>query len=355
MFEFTLFDNRYRVINQIGKGGMGVVFEVDDMANANGSVALKYCPETDIESQRRFCREVRIMANINHPNVMPVLTQNDSHNPPYFTMPIAACSIADEIPFYRPTEDILNIFLEICKGVKAIHDAGFTHRDLKPANIMRMQDSTVVISDLGLAKFNERDSTILTQIGMGLGTNFYSAPEQLIGDAANVDARADVYALGKILYELISGDIPFSVDYRKIPDGLKQIVENAIQNPLDLRYQSVSELMNAIQNYFHSQQKPQVITDIEKEKLISELRHSKTFAATHLLIERLEKYPSFTLYEVNRILKAAIKNDQLGWIVTDSDVSDFLNRIAVPHMANISDADQRNILDKVIQERNNRD
>ena len=355
MFEFNLFDNRYRVINQLGKGGMGVVFEVDDMANTNGNVALKYCPETDIESRRRFCREVRIMANINHRNVMPVLTQNDSYNPPYFTMPIAVCSIADEINSYPSIDTILNTFLEICVGVQAIHNAGFTHRDLKPANLMRMQDGRVVVSDLGLAKFNERDSTVLTQIGGRLGTNFYSAPEQLIGYAANVDARADVYALGKILYELISGDIPFAVDYRKISDGLKQIVEKAIQNPLDLRYQSVSELMNAVENYLYlNSQAPQFIDDVGKKELIDELFNSGNFAKTHQLIAQLNKYPFFTLKDIERILDAAILNNQFGWIVTDFDISDFLYKIAVPQMAKILDSNQKEILNRVIDEQKNR-
>ena len=138
-------DGRYLVEAEIGRGGMGIVLRVFDVIEVE-QVALKYCPSDEDEQLRRFAREVRLMANIEHENVMPVTASNLTYDPPYFTMPLATGSIADEIAAGISEDDALEIFKEICHGVQACHNGGTTHRDIKPSNAMRLQDETIVVT-----------------------------------------------------------------------------------------------------------------------------------------------------------------------------------------------------------------
>lgn len=264
-------DGRYHVLGEIGRGGMGCVLQVTD-AMSGESFALKYCPALDEVARRRFCREVRIMARINHPHVMPVVTHNEEHAPPYFTMPIAASSIADEIHANSDVNLTLRIFIEMCMGVQAIHNAGSTHRDIKPENAMRMHDGRVVISDLGLAKLDDRDTTILTQTAMFLGTRLYCAPEQLFPSGSReADARTDVFQLGKVLYALLTGEQPALIDEQRVVAGLSHIVGRATQQHPDRRYQTVVQLMDAVQNYIRSQD-PQATSNSQYESLLEQAR-----------------------------------------------------------------------------------
>ena len=187
MTEFKpgdLIDSRYVVKGEIGRGGMGVVLCVEDR-QANKEVALKYCQDNatllDMDEQlRRFKREVRMMAGIQHENVMPVLASNLDYEPPYFVMPVADRSLAKEVSLGMNEIQALDVFKSICRGVQAVHSAGGTHRDIKPLNIMRMPDGRIVVSDLGLIKLDPRDSSTLTQTAQFIGTRVYCAPEQLL-------------------------------------------------------------------------------------------------------------------------------------------------------------------------------
>lgn len=260
MFDvMDLIDDRFQVQNELGRGGMGVVLRVLDK-NSGEVVALKYCLMEDGDSERRFAREVRAMGSIQHHNVMPVLYHNLDYSPPYFTMPLAGHSIQDELEGVLEEGELevefeeneaLEVFKDICHGTQAIHNSGATHRDIKPANVMRMPDGTTVISDMGLVKLDPRDTTILTQTAAFVGTRIYSAPEQF-GGSRDVDERADIYQLGKVLYQLISGDLPNLIDKARLPSGLGYIVERATREHPDQRYQSVGALMDAIEGYIRA-------------------------------------------------------------------------------------------------------
>lgn len=251
MFENNdVIDNRYQVIEEIGRGGMGAVLRVV-VRNTNEQVALKYCMEYGDEIlRRRFSREVRFMASIDHAHVMHVLNHNLDHNPPYFTMPIALNSISSEIGNGLPENEAIEIFKQICLGIQAIHNATGTHRDIKPENAMRMPEKVVVVSDLGLVKLEPRDTTILTQTAMFLGTRAYCAPEQLLpGGSRGADPRTDIFQLGKTLYQLITGEVPVLIDTGRLPTGLIYIIQKATRQHPDQRYQTVGVLMDAVENY----------------------------------------------------------------------------------------------------------
>jgi len=226
-----------------------VVLRVLDQTDGT-PLALKYCPSTEEEQLRRFEREVRVMANIEHENVMPVLSNNLGNRPPYFTMPLASGSIADEIAAGLSEDEGLEIFRRICSGVQAIHNEGSTHRDIKPLNAMRLPDGRIVVTDLGLAKLEARDTTTLTQTAQFLGTRAYCAPEQLLpGGSREADARTDVYQLGKTLYEVLTGESPALIDPGRLPRGMGYVVERATRELPAQRYQTVGALMDAIATY----------------------------------------------------------------------------------------------------------
>lgn len=249
-------DDRFEIIEEIGKGGMGTVLRVKDLTS-NQDVARKYCHENVEIAVQRFARETRFAAGLDHKHVITVLHHNLNHEPPYFTMPMAERSVAEEIRRKLLDEnEALSAFNQMCLGVQAIHNAGGIHRDIKPDNALRMPGETVVISDFGLVKLDPRDTTTLTPTVAILGTRRYSAPEQLAGESRDVDFRTDVYPLGKVLYEMITGKSPVVVTEEGVPPGIAYIVHRATQQTPDQRYQTVDELMDAVSDYIASKTSP---------------------------------------------------------------------------------------------------
>lgn len=242
-----IIDSRFKVIADIAQGGMGAIIRVLD-ATTSTPVALKYCMEP--ECYARFAREVRIAQQINHPNVMRVLHSNVDHDPPYFIMPLANHSLAREIvASWWTNEHALNAFLSLCQGVAAIHAAKATHRDIKPLNALRMPDGSIAVSDLGLARLDDRDSTTLTATMAQMGTWDYMAPEQRSGDTKNADARTDVFQLGKVLYELFTKEPPTAMDLDLVPRGIRDIIVRATKRLPDHRYQHVNDMILDVEKY----------------------------------------------------------------------------------------------------------
>ena len=236
-----------------GIGGQGTVVVVRKDGD-DAELALKYCNATDDESLRRFAREVRMMSGIIHPNVVPIIDASPEGRPPYYVMPLARHSLLEEIASVKgDIERVVQIFLDICAGVRAIHSAGGVHRDLKPPNVLRMSDGRLVVSDLGSAKLSNRDTTVLTTTMAPLGTDCYRAPEQMVpGGNRDADERTDVFQLGKILFELYSGEIPAVLNLELLEDGLRGIVRKATRDDPQRRYQSVGELLDALSMWLES-------------------------------------------------------------------------------------------------------
>jgi eukaryotic-like serine/threonine-protein kinase len=249
-------DGKYFVRSFIGRGGMGDVLRVQDH-QTNHTFALKYC--RDAKSRQRFAREVRIMEKISSKHVIPIIDANLRFDPPYFVMPLGERSLDNDIEKLKGNEGaVLDIFGQICAGVKDIHDHGVFHRDLKPANVLRLTDGTVIVSDLGLATFEDRDTSILTSAIQQIGTEDYLAPEQRqTGGGAEADIRTDVYQLGKLLYCLITGCTPRWVEFAKLSPGLAHIIRRATSENPEGRYQNVATLMSALNIYRASQDSKQ--------------------------------------------------------------------------------------------------
>ncbi len=197
---------RYRLDSLIGRGGMGIVYRATDLELMR-EVAIKVISEaTSTDSRHRFIREARAAAALNHPNIISVYDVGESHGVPFFVMELVQ---GPSLGSARPSDlsRIVEIGLQICTALEHAHANKIVHRDLKPDNVLLSgTGQSVKLADLGLAL--PGDGTRISQAGLVLGTPSYMAPEQALGKA--VDARADLYALGVLLYELTTGRLPFT-------------------------------------------------------------------------------------------------------------------------------------------------
>jgi serine/threonine protein kinase len=237
----------------IGQGGFADVYRaVDRKQTRPGAplVAVKLLRDVqsvDPEAIRRFKRELRLLEQLEHPNVIPVLGQGETpEDGVWYAMPLAQGSLAAFIEEINgnPAE-IVDLMRQVCAGLGYVHEQGIFHRDLKPGNILRTANGSWAISDFGLAVEVERKTTVLTStLRAGLGSWWYTAPEQWKA-ARSADHLSDIYSLGKVLQELVTGESP--VNNEMSPGLLRPIVERATANRPEQRYQSVSEFLVALE------------------------------------------------------------------------------------------------------------
>jgi serine/threonine-protein kinase len=199
----TLSAGRYRIERELGRGGMATVYLAQD-EELERPVAVKVLARhlaDDDDFRARFQREARLAGRLSHPNVVGVYDAGDT----YIVMeyvPGTSLAEAGRLPPAR----VVSLGVQACAGLQHAHDAGFVHRDVKPANLLVRDDGVLKIADFGIARAAE--STRHTQIGTLLGTAAYLAPEQISGDDAT--AASDVYSLGAVLYELLTGRPPYA-------------------------------------------------------------------------------------------------------------------------------------------------
>jgi serine/threonine protein kinase len=204
----------YRILKALGAGGMGVVFEAEDMQLKRG-VALKVMkPEygTNDEARQRFLREARAAAAIQHDHIVTIYQVGEDRGLPYLAMQLLqgeslAARLAREKQL--PIPEVLRIGREIAEGLAAAHERGVIHRDIKPGNIwLEGERGRIKILDFGLAR--AADDVNLTRTGTIMGTPEYMSPEQARGKG--VDARSDLFSLGCVLYDMCAGQAPFHAD-----------------------------------------------------------------------------------------------------------------------------------------------
>jgi formylglycine-generating enzyme required for sulfatase activity/predicted Ser/Thr protein kinase len=205
---------RYRVIRLLGKGGMGTVFLADD-TQLERQVALKvpqFSADDGEEVLERFYREARAAATLNHPNLCPVYDVGEIDGIHYLTMAyIDGRPLSDSLRPGQPMSVDIAVST-VCKLARAMaeaHEKGIVHRDLKPSNIFVNQRGEPVVMDFGLARRNDSQDARLTKTGAVLGTPAYMSPEQIKGEVDAIGPCCDIYSLGVILYELLTGELPF--------------------------------------------------------------------------------------------------------------------------------------------------
>ena len=204
---------KYEIVQKLGEGGMAVVYLATDLKHGR-KVAVKILrPElASALGPDRFLREIQVTAGLSHPHILPLYDSGEADGFLYYVMPyMPGESLSDLIKRERQLslEDAIRIGREVAEGLGHAHSHGLIHRDIKPENIM-LSGGHAVIADFGISRaVSEAGGDKLTQTGMAIGTPAYMAPEQAAGDT-NLDGRADVYALGCVLYEMLIGDVPFT-------------------------------------------------------------------------------------------------------------------------------------------------
>ena len=207
-------DGRFLITEVLSRSGMGSVFKAEDTLNGNALVAIKV-PHLEYESDpgffSRFQREERIGLELHHPFILKFIPAQGQKSRPYIvTEYLSGCTLAHLLQATRPLpeNDALKIASRMCEAVQHMHDHGIIHRDLKPQNVMICRDRTIRIMDFGIARDDR--SRRITRVGNtpAMGTPDYMAPEQVKGKRA--DKRTDIYNLGALLYEMLTGAVPFA-------------------------------------------------------------------------------------------------------------------------------------------------
>jgi eukaryotic-like serine/threonine-protein kinase len=205
----TIAEGRYRIERTLGHGGMAVVYLAEDQ-ELQRQVAVKVLTEglaVDGTLRARFLREARLAARLSHPNVVRTYDAGEANGTLFIVMEhVPGRTLADLGKL--PASEAVEVARQACAGLQHAHDAGLVHRDLKPANLLLRTDGVLKIADFGIARAAEL--TRLTEVGTVLGTAAYLSPEQAAGE--EVTSAADLYSLGAVLYELLTGRPPHQVE-----------------------------------------------------------------------------------------------------------------------------------------------
>ena len=257
-------DGRYEILEIIGVGGMAVVYKAHDNQE-NRTVAVKILkPEfvSNEEFLRRFKNESKAIAMLSHPNIVKVYDVSFGDLIQYIVMEYIEGITLKEYIEQRGSlrwKDAVHFTIQILKGLQHAHDKGIVHRDVKPQNIMVLPDGTIKVTDFGIARFARSDQRTITD--KAIGSVHYISPEQARGE--KTDEKSDIYSLGVILYEMITGQMPFQAESAvsvaimqlqrepktpteingSIPMGLEQITMHAMQKTPERRYQSAAEML----------------------------------------------------------------------------------------------------------------
>ncbi|RMG15264.1 MAG: serine/threonine protein kinase [Planctomycetota bacterium] len=295
---------RYELLEEIGRGGMGIVYKARD-PERDRLVALKVMIEADDDEVRvaRFQREAELAGSLDHPGIVKIHDAGQVEGIPYFTMDlVVGDSLDDLLEGQGVDRDLaLRVVAQAARAVDHAHERGIVHRDLKPGNIIiDRRTREAKITDFGLARDLAR-TTRLTQVGQAVGTPYYMAPEQVRGER-DVDGRCDIYALGVILYEVLTGDVPFDADsplslFKKIDreevvlpldpeagidEGIRSIALTALAKDREQRYARGRLLAEDLERYLRGEA-PRLTTRPWNERLRERLWGSTLAQAATLL------------------------------------------------------------------------
>ncbi|MCK4835256.1 MAG: serine/threonine protein kinase, partial [Candidatus Aminicenantes bacterium] len=274
--------SHYKILEEIGSGGMGIVYKALD-TKLDRTVALKFLPphlSINKEEKKRFIHEAKAAASLDHPNICAVYEIDETEEGQMFiamafyegkTLNEKISGVGANGGSPLPLNDAMNITIQIAEGLNKAHQKDIVHRDIKSANIIVTNDGTAKILDFGLAKL--RGATKLTKEGTTLGTIAYMSPEQASGD--KIDHRSDIWSLGVLLYEMVTGQMPFKGEYEQaimyaimneepepitglrtgVPQELERIVNKTLNRDISARYQNVADMIVDLKNLIKKSEK----------------------------------------------------------------------------------------------------
>lgn len=225
---------KYQIIGKIGTGGMGAVYKARHPTLKRLVILKQLTLRGSASLIERFKREARIMLDLRNDNIVQVYDHFKEGNFYYIAMEYVDGIALDRLIHnrrYLSNEAAILIFTEVCKGLKYAHDRHIIHRDIKPANILISKEGEVKITDFGIATSKEDESYGLTRAGTTLGTPAYMPPEQII-NSKNVDKRADIYAMGVMLYNMVTGKLPFPTNIT--PNTIARIEKGKFVSPKEI-------------------------------------------------------------------------------------------------------------------------
>lgn len=266
-------DGRYEIQELIGVGGMAMVYKAYDTVD-DTTVAIKILKDEFLgnsEFIRRFKNESKAIAVLSHPNIVKVNDVSFGDKIQYIVMEyIDGITLKEYISHQHviPWKEAVHFTVQILQALQHAHEKGIVHRDMKPQNIMLLQDGTIKVTDFGIARFSDNETRTMTD--KAIGSVHYIAPEQARGD--NTDGKADIYSVGVMLYEMLTGKLPFEADSAvsvaimqmqndpkplreindKIPEGIEEITLRAMRKDPKQRYASAKEMLEAIEIFRHN-------------------------------------------------------------------------------------------------------
>lgn len=383
---------QYRIVRELGRGGMGVVFEAEQ-DHPNRRVALKIIQASLLSSEgrQRFELEAKVLARLSHPSVAHVYdagsAELDGVRYPYLVMELIDGPPLDAyVREHASPREALELFVQVCDAVQRAHDVGIVHRDLKPQNILVVRDAPEntgdeaqarpKILDFGVARVTNADldaSSMVTATGQIVGTVGYMSPEQLAGDSKKVDARSDVYALGVVLFKLLSGRLPHDIDGKLLPEiivdvrdseplrigtvrpefsgDIDTIVAKALEKEPDRRYATAAELADDVRRHLDDQpitaRPPSLAYRVRKFTL----RHRGLVASVALAGSALFVALAIT---TSALVEATNERDAKQVALESSTaMSTFLSELlagADPYRAGATDVTVRQVLDRASED-----
>lgn len=340
---------RYEVLGEIGQGAMGVVYKARDplidRVVAIKTINLSLAMDEKEEYEGRFYQEAKAAGRLNHPNIVTIYDVGKSGDVAYIAMELLEGRELRDIMnegALLPVDQVLNIVAQVAQGLAYAHEHEIVHRDVKPSNIMVIRDGHVKITDFGIARM--ASSSVRTQTGMVLGSPKYMSPEQVMGKA--IDQRSDIFSLGVMLYEMLTGQAPFdgenvnAIMYQTlnavpappnminpaIPEMVNFIVAKALAKGVEDRYQNANDFAADLRTCRDTLPRSVRQVDISRPPVGSEKKLPDTIEITSRIDDDEEGIKSESNIRLSKAFDSSVATMRLAALTATSEDVDELSK-----------------------------
>ncbi len=357
---------RYEVLGELGQGAMGVVYKAKDplidRVVAIKTINLSLAMDEKEEYEGRFYQEAKAAGRLNHPNIVTIYDVGKSGDVAYIAMELLEGRELRDIMnegALLPIDQVLNIVAQVAQGLAYAHEHDIVHRDVKPSNIMVIRDGHVKITDFGIARM--ASSSVRTQTGMVLGSPKYMSPEQVMGKT--IDQRSDIFSLGVMLYEMLTGQAPFdgenvnAIMYQTlnavpappnmmnpaIPEMVNFIVAKALAKGVEDRYQNASDFAADLRTCRDNLPRSIPQANLSRPSKGSEIKFPDTVEITAQINDDKEGVKSESNIRLSKAFDSSIATMRLAAMTATSEDVDELSKtlnIGRPSTKSINQAGQ---------------